>query len=70
MHRSSETIGAIVAALARQGELSNAEKRRRDFKTVRRMIIDDVRPKTNIEWLWISDLTEISWEIIRCLKQK
>src|SRR5260221_8838096 len=36
------------------------------------MIIDDIRPRTNIEWLWILDLAELSWEILRyrCLKQK
>jgi hypothetical protein len=45
---------------------------RREFETIRCMIIDDVRPKTHIEWLWILDLTEMSWEILRyrCLKQK
>jgi hypothetical protein len=35
---------------------------------------DDRRhpPRTNIEWLWILDLAELSWEILRyrCLKQK
>jgi hypothetical protein len=47
-------------------------ERRREFETVRCMIIDDVRPKTPIEWLWILDLAEMSWEILRyrCLKQK
>jgi hypothetical protein len=36
------------------------------------MIIDDIRPKTNIEWLWTLDLVELSWEILRyrCLKKK
>jgi hypothetical protein len=38
---------------------------RREFETVRWMIIDDIRPKTNIEWLWILDLVELSWEIRR-----
>jgi hypothetical protein len=36
---------------------------RREFENIRCMIIDDVRPKTHIEWLWILDL-------YRCLKQK
>jgi hypothetical protein len=30
---------------------------RREFETIRRMIIDDIRPGTNIEWLW----TWTSW---------
>jgi len=36
------------------------------------MIIDDIRPKTNIEWLWTLDLVELSSEILRylCLKKK
>lgn len=44
---------------------------RREFETIRRMIIDDIRPKTNIEWLWTLDLVELSWEIhrYRCLKK-
>jgi len=43
-----------------------------DFETIRQMIIDDVRPETNIEWLWTLDLVELSWEILRYrgLKQK
>jgi hypothetical protein len=45
---------------------------RREFETVRWMIIDNVRPKTCIEWLWTLDLVELSWEILRyrCLKKK
>jgi hypothetical protein len=36
------------------------------------MMIDDIRPETNIEWLWVLDLVELSWEILRyrCLKQR
>jgi hypothetical protein len=29
------------------------------------MIIDDIRPGTNIEWLWMLDLVDLSWEILR-----
>jgi len=45
---------------------------RREFENIRCMIIDDFRPTTHIEWLWILDLAEMSWEILRyrCLKQK
>jgi hypothetical protein len=45
---------------------------RREFETIRRMIIDEIRPGTNIEWLWTLDLVDLSWEILRYrrLKQK
>jgi hypothetical protein len=35
-------------------------------------MIDEVRPETNIEWLWVLDLVELPWEILRFrrLKQK
>jgi hypothetical protein len=38
---------------------------RREFETIRHMIIEDVGPTTNLEWLWTLDLTELSWEILR-----
>src|SRR6476660_7114522 len=38
---------------------------RREFETIRQMIIEDVGPTTNLEWLWTLDLTELSWEILR-----
>jgi hypothetical protein len=49
-----------------------AGESRHEFETIRQMMIDDIRPKTNIEWLWTFDLAELSWEILRyrCLKQK
>jgi hypothetical protein len=51
MHRSSDTIGQIASALAKaQGELTNPEK---------------AQPESFIEWLWTSDLIELSWEILR-----
>src|SRR5215204_3371378 len=36
-----------------------------EFDTIRRMIVEDIRPTTNLEWLWTLDLTELSWEILR-----
>jgi len=35
-------------------------------------MIDDIQPRTNIEWLWTFDLIELSWEVLRYrrLKQK
>jgi hypothetical protein len=37
----------------------------RDFATIRQMMVDDIQPVTNIEWLWTLDLVELSWEILR-----
>lgn len=36
-----------------------------EFETIRRMTVEDIRPRTNLEWLWTLDLTELSWEILR-----
>jgi hypothetical protein len=38
---------------------------RREFEIIRQMVIEDVGPTTNLEWLWTLDLTELSWEILR-----
>src|SRR6266478_2552143 len=45
---------------------------RRDYELLRQMMIDDIQPTTNIEWLWTFDLIELSWEVLRYrrLKQK
>jgi hypothetical protein len=42
------------------------------YEFVKQMIIDDLAPQNNIEWLWALDLIELSWEILRYrrLKQK
>jgi hypothetical protein len=37
----------------------------RDFEIIRQMMVDDIQPETNIEWLWTLDLVELSWEILR-----
>jgi hypothetical protein len=29
------------------------------------MMVNDIQPQTNIEWLWTLDLVELSWEILR-----
>src|ERR1700730_17639143 len=36
-----------------------------DFEVLQRMMVDDIQPQTNIEWLWTLDLVELSWEILR-----
>jgi hypothetical protein len=43
---------------------------RREFEMIRRMVIEDVGPKTNLEWLWVLDLIELSWEILRYRRLK
>jgi hypothetical protein len=45
---------------------------RSDFEVIRQMMIDDIQPETNMEWLWTLDLIELSWEILRyrSLKQR
>jgi hypothetical protein len=37
----------------------------RDFESVRKMMIDEVKPESFIEWLWTLDLVELSREILR-----
>lgn len=41
-----------------------------DYEILRQMIIDDIQPQTNIEWLWTLDLVELSWEILRYQRLK
>lgn len=43
---------------------------RREFDMIRQMIIEDIGPRTNIEWLWTLDLVELSWEILRYRRLK
>jgi hypothetical protein len=43
---------------------------RREFELIREMIIEDIGPRTNIEWLWTLDLIELSWEILRYRRLK
>jgi hypothetical protein len=35
----------------------------RDFEVVRQMMVDDIQPETDAEWLWTLDLVDLSWEI-------
>jgi hypothetical protein len=34
------------------------------------VMVDEVRPETNLEWLWLLDLIELSWEILRYRRLK
>ena len=42
----------------------------RDYEVLRQLIVDDIQPETNIEWLWTLDLIELSWEILRYRRLK
>ena len=42
----------------------------RDYEVLRQMIIEDIQPLNNIEWLWTLDLVELSWEILRYRRLK
>jgi hypothetical protein len=41
-----------------------------DYEALRRMIVEDINPQDNIEWLWTLDLVELSWEILRYQRLK
>lgn len=43
-----------------------------DYEQLRDTIIEEVEPRSGIEWLWAADLVDLSWDIIRyrALRQK
>jgi len=43
-----------------------------DYEAIRDMIIEEIAPRSGIEWLWAADLIELSWDIVRyrALRQK
>jgi hypothetical protein len=43
-----------------------------EYEAIRDMIIQEIVPRSGIEWLWAADLVELSWDIIRyrSLRQK
>jgi len=47
-----------------------AGENRQDFEAIRQMMVDDIQPETNIEWLWTLDFVELSWEILRYRRLK
>jgi len=42
----------------------------RDYEVLRQMIVDDIQPQSNVEWLWTLDLVELSREILRYRRLK
>jgi hypothetical protein len=71
-------MNAPVRGLSLPAELKSFEEpscllpgeNQRHFELIRQMIIEDIGPRTNIEWLWTLDLIELSWEILRYRRLK
>jgi hypothetical protein len=65
------TIPTQLKAFADISCLLPGEKQA-DFETIQQMMIDDIQPENNLEWLWLFDLAELTWEILRYrqLKQR
>jgi len=72
-HKNSQTVRATSGSLAVPAELKPFSEPSfllpgesfHDFEAIRQMMVDDIQPETNIEWLWTLDLVELSWEILR-----
>jgi hypothetical protein len=65
----SLTVPAELIAFSEPSFLLPGESLR-DFEVIRQMMVDDIQPQTNIEWLWTLDLVELSWEILRYRRLK
>jgi hypothetical protein len=64
-------VPSVLKAFAVPSLLLGGESRR-DHEAIRQMMVDDIQPTNNIEWLWTLDLIELTWEILRyrCLKER
>jgi hypothetical protein len=77
-HKNSQTARATSGSLTIPAELKPFSEpsfllpgeNLYDFEAIRQMMIDDIQPGTNIEWLWTLDLAELSWEIVRYRRLK
>jgi hypothetical protein len=69
LHDRDATPNALTIPLELKGfsepSLLLPGENRQQFDIIRDMLIDEIRPQTNIEWLWTLDLIELSWEILR-----
>jgi hypothetical protein len=65
----SLTVPAELISFSEPSLLLPGESRQ-DYEAIRQMMVDDIRPETNIEWLWTLDLVELSWEILRYRRLK
>ena len=63
------TIPVELRALSGPSFLLPGEHRQ-EFEMIQKMMIEEVRPESNIEWLWTLDLIELSWEILRYRRLK
>ncbi len=78
MLKNSQTIGAASGSLTVPAELKPFSdpffllpgESRHEFEAIRQMMIDDIQPETNVEWLWTLDLVDLSWEILRYRRLK
>jgi len=47
-----------------------AGESREEYELLRQLLIEDIQPRSNIEGIWLFDLAELSWEILRYRKLK
>jgi hypothetical protein len=57
-------IPAQIRSLLKPPRLLPGESQT-DYAAISQMMIDEIAPHTNIEWLWTIDLIELSWDIFR-----
>jgi hypothetical protein len=73
-HDRDESFNALTVPLEFKGFAEPSfllpGENRQEFELIRSMMIEEVRPATNIEWLWTVDLVELSWEILRYRRLK
>ena len=72
---SSETFEIVVPAVFHrivQPKLLMPSENASEYEAIRDMIIQEIVPQSGIEWLWVADLVELSWDIVRyrSLRQK
>jgi hypothetical protein len=62
---------SFLEAIARPLSLLPGENPR-EFEAIRDSIIQEIGPRSGIEWLWTFDLVELSWDVqrYRTLRQK
>ena len=69
MNRSARSLSAPAELMFLMGSHVCCQEKR-DFEALRLMMIEEIRPETKIEWLWLLDLVERSWEILRYRRLK
>jgi hypothetical protein len=77
-HKNGQAVGPSCRSLTVPAELIPFSEpsfllpgeSRRDFEVIQKMMVDDIQPQTNVEWLWTLDLVELTWEILRYRRLK